>query len=232
MRPIIHVAIAGAVASVLCSSAVAATRITSGMASFSSDQQDPVQLSLESFDRALGSLQSVIVECFDSGRVAIKADNDDPYHAGRAQVRMIRSWMASGPDVTAFADETILSRHSVTLAKDNGDGRVFDASRPDGHNFGILSYSHHLVGPFHPLPLSLYETVGPGSVIFTVTPLLMINDLSFVGPAPQSYQLELQEPVLRVKVKVKYVYHLPEPSSLFLLIGGLPVLLRRRQALR
>lgn len=211
-----------------CASAAVITDTQS--VSFTSAFNPAKNLSLASFDTSLGVLTSVTVEFWSSGQVLAKVDNDDAYNTGKAQAGIIREWSATGPGIPVAGDSVTIVSPIVDLGMDDGDGLLLDTSAPDGWDFGILSFTNDPAGSFNPLPLSLYETAGPGTVSFTVTPVKMINALDFViDPAPDAWQQEVQDPRMTVTAKVTYTY-IPEPvTALFLGIGSL-LMARRRSA--
>ena len=198
--------------------------------SFTSDLEDPKDVYLPSFDDngGLHVLQNVIVDVYHTGSAQPAADNDDPLQGAVVRARVIRNFSASGPGVFSSGGNTVNSGF-IDLDPDDGDLDNFDPTAPDGHDFGILGYADMLAGSYNPA-LGLYG--GPGDVMFAVTPLLMVNDLQFEDPpgTPDSWQLEVEFPVLEVEVCVTYEYEvIPEPASLALLgLGGLLVLRRRR----
>lgn len=198
---------------------------------FVSDLENPKNIILPSFDNMNGerTLLSIDVLVNHSGQVDMAVDNDDPFQGARVRARMIRNGSVSGPDVFhmwAVTTPTIF----VDLEPDDGDGgdtNIFDSTGPDGHDFGTISYGPVKDGPFHP-SLGLYDTNGPGSVIFTVSPLLMVNDLQWDGAAPDAWQMEVQNPSMTLKVKLAYNY-IPEPATVGLLGLGALALLRVRR---
>ncbi|TWT40326.1 hypothetical protein RAS1_40340 [Phycisphaerae bacterium RAS1] len=199
-----------------------------GQISFQSDLQAPANVDLPSFDTQGGALTliSVQVETFHSGAAEPAGDNDDPFQGARASARIIRSWTSTGPGVFAFGNRTVNSPF-VDLTADNGDLAAFDATPPDGVDFGVLGYGPELANTTNPAP-GLYATPGPGTVSFTVTPTLMVNDTQFEDPpgTPDSWQLEVENPDLTVKVSVTYTW-IPEPATLSLLALGALALRRR-----
>jgi len=119
-----------------------------------------------------------------------------------------------------------------TLTADNGDGNAWDPTAPDGHAFTTLSFAGEDGGSDNP-DKSLYETAGPGTVDFDVTPVNMVNDLQFTV-TPDEYQSEVQNPLMTVRVDLTYEYAcVPEPGTLLLAVFGAAVLgmvrLRRRR---
>ena len=114
------------------------------------------------------------------------------------------------------------------MAVDDGDLTLVDPTPADGTDFGgSLSYSNLLAGSVSP---AISNYIGTGMIDFTVDVLTMVNDLQFQGAAPDTWQLEVENPSLDVWVDVTYDYHaVPEPISLSLLaLGGLVVIRRRR----
>ena len=200
-----------------------------GAVSFTSDLEDPQDISLPSFDDNGGEyvLQSVIVDVYHTGSAQPAADNDDPLQGAVVRARVIRQFSASGPGVFSIGGNTVNSAF-IDLDPDDGDLANFDPTAPDGVDFGILGYADVLAGSYTP-GSGLYA--GPGDVMFSVTPTLMVNDLQFEDPpgTPDAWQLEVEFPVLEVELCVTYEYQVvPEPASLALLaLGGLLVLRRR-----
>ncbi len=196
---------------------------------FTSDTQADQSIVLPAFDTAGGTLTltGVSVSVTHDGSCDIRGDNDDPFKTADVQARIIRQAMVIGPGVSAFASKTITSDVEHLLA-DDGDLTVFDPTPPDGHDFGLLTYVDEPAfgSPFSPSP-ALYADVG--TVTFTVGngQLLMVNDQQFIGTAPDSWQLEVENPLFEIEVCVEYTY-IPEPASLSLLsLAGLALLRRR-----
>ena len=200
-------------------SAAAATISDTNSVSFVSSANPAKKLLLDSFDTSLGILTEVKIEFWSSSQVLAMVDNDDPYSTAQAQAKMTRQWSATGPDVTT-GDLVVITTPIADLAADDGDGIAFDLNPPDGYDFGAVSYTDQAAGVFYPLPLSLYETVGPDKVSFNVTPTVMINELYFVGDAPDAWRQDLQDPSMTITAKVTYTY-IPEPMSLLMMgLGG------------
>lgn len=205
-----------------------------GDVTFQSDLENPKDIVLPKFDTMGGTrtLLSVDVLVNHSGRVQMRADNDDPFQGAEVRARMIRQWMAMGPGMFTAGGATTPTQF-VQLAADDGDGgdnNLFDASGPDGHDFGVISYGPIKEGPFNPMA-SLYAIDGAGTVTFTITPVLMVNDLQFADPPgpPDAWQLEVLNPRMTVKVKVFYNY-IPEPATAGLVgLAGLALVRSRRR---
>lgn len=222
-------ALAALFVGVCCVGTQAETDSYCNSVSFTSDLEDPKDLLLPSFDDngGLHDLLSVTVDVYHTGSAQPAGDNDDPYQGAIVRARVIRQFSAAGPNVFSVGGNTVNSDF-ITLDPDDGDLDVFDSTPPDGHDFGILGYADMLAGSYAP-DMSLYE--GPGDVAFSITPMLMVNDLQFEDPpgTPDSWQLQVEFPILEVEVCVTYEYEIvPEPASLALLaLGGLLVLRRR-----
>ena len=194
--------------------------------SFISDLEANKDIILPKFDTQGGTftLTSVLVEFFHSGSADILADNDDPIKSSNANARIIRTWSVSGPDVSTFGNKTELSPVEL-LSADNGDGGTFDATSPDGIDFGSLSFTDISIGTFTP-NISLYAEDGGGTVTFSVDVLTMVNDLQFA--ATDQYQLEVSNADLTVTAEVTYCY-IPEPATIMLLgIGSLGLFTRKK----
>lgn len=233
---VISAAVSGAASAAPCV-APFQMEMYSDSVSFTSDAENSKTINLPSFDEmgGLRTLCGVQVDIWSDASVDIRGDNDDPFKPATVQARMIRNYNVNGPGVAAFSFNTTPGG-MIQLAPDNGDGAAFDPTAPDGFDFVNLAYSNlaALGSPFNPA-VGLYATPGPGNVAFTVpgpngspgSALLMVNDLQFFGIPPDQWQLEVQNPILTVHVKVKYTY-VPEPASLSFLGLGALALLRRR----
>ncbi len=218
------------------SSAHAALEIYQGSVSYTSDAEGNKTVALPSFDTTGGrTLLSVRVDIWSDASVDIAGDNDDPFKTASVSARMIRNYRMDGPGVVALSLSTI-NGPVVNLAVDNGDLGAFDATPADGTSFGTLNYANlaAIGSAFFPA-LGLYATGGPGLVNFTVlgngspgSALLMVNDQQFFGVAPDAWQLEVQNPLLKINAKVTYDYT-PEPMTLTLLGLGALVLRRVRR---
>ncbi|MCK4657891.1 MAG: choice-of-anchor E domain-containing protein [Phycisphaerae bacterium] len=212
----------------LCTGALADTVSYSGSIVFSSDLEPDKTVTLPSFDTSGGDiLQSVLVEFFHSGSADLAADNDDEFQGGTANARIIRTFIAHnvpgwGFDVVGTNTE---QSDPVSLTADDGDGDQFDPTAPDGHSFDTLNFTDLAAGAAFPT-LSAYETSGTGTVVFPITPDVMVNDLQWVVN-PDAWQLEVENPFFEVEVQVTYTY-IPEPGMLSLMaLGGLGLLRRR-----
>lgn len=198
-----------------------------GNVNFTSDLQPDQNIVLPSFDNMGGTLTltGVQVDLIHSGSVTARGDNDDPFQGVQANARIIRSWDATGPGVagSGFRQQTT---PFVDLAPDNGDLGLFDPTAPDGVDFGGLAYTNLPAGTFFPAP-ALYSTNGPGNVNFLIDVTLMTNDNQFQPAPPDAWQLEVENPLLNVKVAVTYTFT-PEPTALALLaVAGLLGIRRR-----
>lgn len=208
--------------------AAAATESWQNQVSFTSDAQPASNLSIPQFDTLGGtrSLNSITISYYFKGSADIAADNDDPFKSGAANGRIIRTFTASGPGgAFGFGTNTVTSA-VVNLDPDNGDGAgSFDSTGPDGVIFPTLAFGFDLAGVG---AAALGPYIGAGSVNFSVTPVVMVNDLQF--SATDQYQTQVSNPDLTVQIKVDYDYTLvPAPGSLALIgLGGLVAGRRRR----
>ena len=231
----------GMVVGLLACSAVttnADSYMVSGSTSFQSALQSPAVVSVPKFDDLGGTreLTSVLVEFCHTGSVDLQGDNDDPFDHGEqllVQGQLIRSWSVSGPAGLNSGATKIVNTALVPLAPDDGDGGnndVFDSSAGDGHNFGLVGYSTLMLS--HPgQPLGDYS--GAGTADFTFSPDVISQDLNFSPYVPDSWQLQVENPILNLEAKVTYNYRLvPEPSTLsFAGIGALALIPLRRKFL-
>ncbi|MEK7650582.1 MAG: PEP-CTERM sorting domain-containing protein [Patescibacteria group bacterium] len=228
----------GMVAVLLTASAARAdSYMVSGSNSFESALQPSVVVSVPKFDDMGGTreLVGVLVEFCHDGSVDLQADNDDPFDHGQqlfVQGQLIRSWSVTGPAGLASGDTKIVNTASVPLTPDDGDGGnndVFQSSGPDGHNFGTVSYATLTVS--HPAqPLAAY--LGAGTADFMFTPDVIFQTANFGPYVPDSWQLEVENPVLNLTAKVTYDYRpVPEPATLAIAgLGSLPLFPRRRRS--
>lgn len=225
------------VAAVAClcvgSAAMADSYMVMGSTSFQSALQPPSVVSVPKFDDMGGTLTltSVLVQFLHDGSVDLQGDNDDPFDHGQqlfVQGQMIRSWSVVGPAGLNSGATKIVNTALVPLSPDDGDGGnndVFQSAGPDGHNFGTVSYATLTVS--HPgEPLAGYT--GPGTADFAFTPDVVSQTLNFAPYVPDAWQLQVENPLLNLKVKVTYEYT-PEPSTLSLLgLGALGLIRRKR----
>ena len=201
-----------------------------GDVNFQSDLQANMQINLPSFDTQGGTLvlTDVMVEFIHSGSVDIAGDNDDNFQGTMANGRLVRSWTGSGPGgAFGFGNRTETTPF-FNLAPNDGDGgntASFDPTAPDGFGPVNLAYGPETTQIVFP-PEAAYATPGPGNVIFDIDVLLMVNDNQFVPTAPDAWQLEVENPLLNVKVSVTYEYT-PEPATLAMMAFGLLGLRRK-----
>ena len=221
------VALGAVVLVAMTASAATIGPFSSNIAQFSSDTEADQTISIPAFDLGSGyQLDTVSIDVLHSASVDIVGDNDDPFKTASVNARMVRSFSVTGPDVAQSGGNTI-SSGIVNLSVDDGDLGVVDSNPADGTDFGgPLSYTDLLAGTANP---AVAGYIGIGMIDFTVDVLSMINDQQFWGTAPDRWQLEVENPVLKVWVDVTYSYHaVPEPASLSLLaVGGLLTIRRR-----
>lgn len=214
----------------LAGGASAAIETWSNSASFTTDFNNPVaNISIPSFDTTGDrQLNSVTVTWCWSGSVDIAGDNDDDFKTAAVRARMVRTFSGTGPGAFAFGNKTITTE-IAELETDNGDDGLLDTSGPDGVAFGTLAFGPEVSGVNNP-STALYATNGAGNIVFSATSVLMVNDQQFEGDAPDQWQLEVQNPLMTVEVKVEYSYTIvPAPGALALLgVGGLVAGRRRR----
>ncbi|RIK64563.1 MAG: hypothetical protein DCC65_14140 [Planctomycetota bacterium] len=203
-----------------------------GSVFFTSDLESPKTITLPKFDNmgGLRTLLDVQVTVCHEGSVDMAGDNDDEFQGATVRGRMIRSYFLSGAGVASTDTETVNTAF-VNLSADDGDGGdndIFDPTGPDGHDFGTIFYGKTEDGVSPHLPSELlYDSNGPGSVMYNVLPVLMVNDLQF-EVNPDAWQLEVENPLMVVKVRLQYTY-VPEPATAGLLgLGGLMFIRRKR----
>lgn len=223
-----------AVALLTASAVRADSYMVSGSTSFESALQPSVVVSVPKFDDMGGTreLVGVLVEFCHNGSVNLQGDNDDPFDHGQqlfVRGQLIRSWSVAGPAGLASGATKVLNTGLVPLGADDGDGGnndLFQASGPDGHDFGLVSYATLMVS--HPgQPLGAYSGIGTADFMFT--PDVISQDLNFTPYVPDSWQLFVENPSLNLEAKVTYDYRpVPEPATLaFLLIGAVTMCRRR-----
>ncbi|GIK16295.1 MAG: hypothetical protein BroJett003_12590 [Planctomycetota bacterium] len=203
--------------------AMAGVIVQTKTATFQSDLNNNVILTFDSFDTQGGTLilQSVRVDVRHAGGAILRADNDDTFRGATVNGRIIRAWTLTGPDAFAADNETVTTP-TVNLGTDDGDGAAFDATGPDGTDFGSVSYGPDFSTTLNPNS-ALYATNGAGTVDFVADVLLMVNDLQFVIE-PDVWQLEVQAPYLDVEVKLTYEFTVvPVPAGVWLAVFGLGV---------
>lgn len=203
-----------------------------GSIDFTSDIEPAGLITLPKFDNqgGLRTLLDVQVTVCFSGQVDMAGDNDDEFQGATVRGRMIRSYFLSGGGVASSDTETINTAF-IDLSADDGDGGdndIFDPTGPDGHDFGTISFDKTPDGVSPHLPNELlYDSNGPGSVNYNVMPILMVNDLQF-EVNPDAWQLEVENPLMTVYVRLQYTYT-PEPATAGLLgLGGLMFIRRKR----
>lgn len=228
-----RIVMVGLVSLTLCGAAMADSYMVMGSTSFQSSLQSPAVVSVPKFDDLGGALTltNVLVELCHDGAVDLQGDNDDPFDHGQAlfvRGQLIRSWSVAGPGGLNSGATKIVNTALVPLSPDDGDGGdndLFDPTGPDGHNFGTVSYATLTIS--HPnQPLGAYS--GLGTADFTFSPDVLSQTLDFTPYVPDAWQLQVENPILNLKVKVTYTYT-PEPASLALLGLGALALIRRRR---
>ncbi|MBL7220195.1 MAG: PEP-CTERM sorting domain-containing protein [Phycisphaerae bacterium] len=217
----------------------AATIGDSGGVTFTSDLEGNKTITLDSFDVDDTSgllpgesrqLNSVTVTVTYGGSADIAADNDDDFQSAGANARIIRTWALTGPGSLVGGDSKTVQSASVTLQSDDGDDGAFDSSPDDGKAFSSLTFSLEDGGTYFPTKAA-YETSGPGTVVLTVSPSQMVNDLQWDPITPDAWQMEVQNAQMNVDVDIEYGYSIiPEPATMSLLaLGGLALLRRKRR---
>jgi len=213
--------------------ALAGVIIQNRTAHFTSDLNNDIILTFDTFDNQGGTLilDDVRIDIRHAGGAVLRADNDDDFKSADVNGRIVRTWSLSGPDALGFGNETVMtpSVHLDVNDGDGGDTNNFDPTPPDGTDFGSVAYGPLALAPIHPNE-ALYETNGPGTLDMTADVLLMINDLQFVIP-PDVWQLEVQDPYLDIDVTLTYFFSvIPVPPALWLGAVGLGVAgwIRRR----
>jgi hypothetical protein len=202
-------------------------------AHFTSDLENDIILTFDTFDNAGGTitLDNVRIDISHAGGAILRADNDDDFKEADVNGRIVRTWSLSAPDAFAIGNETVTTPvvHLGLNDGDGGDTNNFDATGPDGTDFGNVTYGPLALAPIFPNE-AFYETNGPGSLDMTADVLFMINDLQFVVP-PDVWQLEVQDPFLDIDVTLTYFFSvIPVPPALWLGAVGLGVAgwIRRR----
>jgi hypothetical protein len=179
----------------------------------------------------LDDLNDVTIEIQASGSVVALVDNDDPYVEPDVEASLMREWTIDGPkfNLVPFSKNVT---ESASLGMDdtdggsNGDNQEYTA--PDGHEFN-LSFDETFFNQTFTTDLDAFVT-GPGDVEFVIDPTVIMNQLIFTSDIPAEWQREIKESKFKVNVLVTYDAEvIPEPGALALLVGGLPLLLRRRR---